>query len=242
MSGGAITGNETEVHGGGVYNNGTFTMSGGEITHNKSEKYGGGVRHASQVSFKMSGTAKITNNTAISDGGGVIVEKGRAITLGGAVEITGNKVGDNRDNNLYLGQETTVQTDSLTGKETIGVTAYDTPTDDSPVTITSDVASAGCFFSDNIHSAVLSVCIGIIISHEKGIGKGKTENGRQKKNRAIERNLAIKSKVKGLGQAFFPKGLRASRGQSHLVAVRRQRNLFACGINDKIVSRLTNKS
>ena len=149
MSGGAITGNETEVHGGGVYNNGTFTMSGGEITHNKSEKYGGGVRHASQVSFKMSGTAKITNNTAISDGGGVIVEKGRAITLGGAVEITGNKVGDNRDNNLYLGQETTVQTDSLTGKETIGVTAYDTPTDDSPVTITSDVASAGCFFSDN---------------------------------------------------------------------------------------------
>ena len=51
-----------------------------------------------------------------------------------------------------------------------------------------------------------------------------------------------KHKVKGLGQAFFPKGLRVSRGQSHLVAVRRQRNLFACGINDKIVSRLTNKS
>ena len=38
-----------------------------------------------------------------------------------------------------------------------------------------------------------------------------------------------KSKVKGLGQAFFPKGLRESRGQSHLVAVRRQRNLFASG-------------
>ena len=36
-------------------------------------------------------------------------------------------------------------------------------------------------------------------------------------------------KVKGLGQAFFPKGLRVSRGQSHLVAVRRQRNPFACG-------------
>ena len=155
MSGGTITGNTaagsaTYASGGGVYNQAdAFTMSGGTITQNKSEKYGGGVRHASQVSFKMSGTAKITNNTAISDGGGVIVEKGRAITLGGAVEITGNKVGDNRDNNLYLGQETTVQTDSLTGKETIGVTAYDTPTDDSPVTITSDVASAGCFFSDN---------------------------------------------------------------------------------------------
>ena len=149
MSGGAIADNETKVYGGGVYNNGAFTMSGGEITHNKSEKYGGGVQHASLESFKMSGTAKITNNTAISGGGGVLVEKGRAITLGGAVEITGNKVGDNRDNNLYLGRETTVQTDSLTGKETIGVTTYNSPTDDSSVTITSDATSAGCFFSDN---------------------------------------------------------------------------------------------
>lgn len=66
MSGGAIADNETKVYGGGVYNNGAFTMSGGEITHNKSEKYGGGVQHASLESFKMSGTAKITNNTAIS--------------------------------------------------------------------------------------------------------------------------------------------------------------------------------
>ena len=149
MSGGTITQNKSQDSGGGVYNNGAFTMSGGEITHNKSEKYGGGVQHASLESFKMSGTAKITNNTAISGGGGVLVEKGRAITLGGAVEITGNKVGDNRDNNLYLGRETAVQTDSLTGKETIGVTTYNSPTDDSSVTITSDATSAGCFFSDN---------------------------------------------------------------------------------------------
>ena len=131
MSGGAIADNETKVYGGGVYNNGAFTMSGGEITHNKSEKYGGGVQHASLESFKMSGTAKITNNTAISGEAVFLVEKGRAITLGGAVEITGNKVGDNRDNNLYLGRETTVQTDSMTGKETIGVTTYNSPTDDS---------------------------------------------------------------------------------------------------------------
>ena len=59
---------------------------------------------------------------------------------------------------------------------------------------------------------------------------------------ANEKISTNKYKAKGLGQAFFPKGLRVSRGQSHLVAVRRQRNLFACGINDKIVSRLTNKS
>ncbi len=35
----------------------------------------------------------------------------------------------------------------------------------------------------------------------------------------IERISTNKSKAKGLGQAFFPKGLRVSRGQSHLVAV-----------------------
>lgn len=150
MSGGAIADNETKEYGGGVCNeDGTFEMSGGEITRNKSEKNGGGVQHASQEPFKMSGTAKITNNTAISNGGGVLVAGGYAITLGGEVEITGNKVGDNRDNNLYLGRKTTVQTNSLTGKETIGVTTYNSPTDDSSVTITSDAASAGCFFSDN---------------------------------------------------------------------------------------------
>ena len=150
MSGGAITDNETKEYGGGVCNeDGTFEMSGGEITRNKSEKNGGGVQHASQEPFKMSGTAKITNNTAISNGGGVLVARGYAITLGGEVEITGNKVGDNRDNNLYLGRDTTVQTDSLTGKETIGVTTYNSPTDDSSVTITSNAASVDCFFSDN---------------------------------------------------------------------------------------------
>ena len=149
MYGGAITDNETEEYGGGVNNFGTFTMSGGVITRNKSEQYAGGVEQASEESFKMSGTAEITNNTANSNGGGVLVAKGHAITLGGAVKITGNKVGDNRDNNLYLGRETTVQTDSLKGEAKIGVTTYYVPTDDSPVTITGDAASADCFFSDN---------------------------------------------------------------------------------------------
>ena len=165
MSGGAIADNETKEYGGGVCNeDGTFEMSGGEITRNKSEKNGGGVQHASQEPFKMSGTAKITNNTAISNGGGVLVARGYAITLGGEVEITGNKVGDNRDNNLYLGRETTVQTeDSLTGKETIGVTAYDTPTDDSPVTITSNPASAENFKSDNSAYEIGTDAIGRVI-------------------------------------------------------------------------------
>ena len=83
--------------------------------------------------------------------------------MGGAVEITGNKVGDNRDNNLYLGRETTVQTDSMTGKETIGVTTYNSPTDDSSVTITSNAASAGCFFSDNSAYEIGTDAAGVVL-------------------------------------------------------------------------------
>ena len=47
--------------------------------------------------------------------------------------------------------------------------------------------------------------------------------------RTNERTRTNKIKVKGLGQAFFPKGLRVSRGQSHLVVLRRGRNLFTNG-------------
>ena len=60
--------------------------------------------------------------------------------------------------------------------------------------------------------------------------------GRDKRtNKNISTN---ESKVKGLGQAFFPKGLRVSRGQSHLVVLAAVvnyvylRNPFASGIND----------
>ena len=48
----------------------------------------------------------------------------------------------------------------------------------------------------------------------------------------------ISTKVKSLGQAFFPKGLRVSRGRSHLVAAAAVvnyvylRNPFADCIND----------
>jgi len=55
---------------------------------------------------------------------------------------------------------------------------------------------------------------------------------RPKGREANEKVSTNKHKAKGLGQAFFPKGLRGSRGQSHLVAVRRQRNPFASGLNN----------
>ena len=54
----------------------------------------------------------------------------------------------------------------------------------------------------------------------------------------MRKSAQISLKVKGLGQAFFPKGLRVSRGQSHLVVLAAVvnyvylRNPFADGLNN----------
>ena len=55
------------------------------------------------------------------------------------------------------------------------------------------------------------------------------EKIKQKVKRPNKKISTNKHKAKGLGQAFFPKGLRESGGQSHLVAARKQRNPFASG-------------
>ena len=44
--------------------------------------------------------------------------------------------------------------------------------------------------------------------------KTSTNKNKAKGKQTKQKVRAIKSKVKGLGQAFFPKGLRVSRGQS----------------------------
>ena len=152
MSGGAaIIDNTSTSSGGGVYNaTGTFNMSGGEIKENKSDTKGGGVYNESNSSAKiiMSGQAEISNNQAASAGGGVFASQDNAITLTGAVKITGNKVG-NTANNLYLSSNTTLQAACLNGSEAIvGVTTETEPTENSPVTITSDDARTQGFRSD----------------------------------------------------------------------------------------------
>lgn len=148
MSGGKITDNESQSYGGGVNNLGTFTMSGGEITGNESKTSGGGVYNVSTGSFKMSDKAVISNNKAASAGGGVFVSSNDATTLSDAVKITENKVG-NTANNLYLSSNTTLQAEYLIGSEAIvGVTTETEPTENSPVTITSDDARTQGFRSD----------------------------------------------------------------------------------------------
>lgn len=75
---GCITGNTAvDENGGGVRNDhATFSMLGGSITNNVATKkdyysgHGGGVYNESNSTFKMAGSAVISNNTA-EDGGGV---------------------------------------------------------------------------------------------------------------------------------------------------------------------------
>ena len=152
MSGGAaIIDNTSTSSGGGVYNaTSTFNMSGGEIKENKSDTKGGGVYNESNSSAKiiMSGQAEISNNQAASAGGGVFVSANDATTLSDAVKITGNTV-RSIDNNLYLSSNTTLQAACLNGSEAIvGVTTETEPTENSPVTITSDDARTQGFRSD----------------------------------------------------------------------------------------------
>ena len=153
MSGGTITQNTSKaLGGGGVYKAaGTFNMSGGAaIIDNTSTTLGGGVYNAPDSSAKiiMSDQAEISNNQAASAGGGVFASQDNAITLSDAVKITENKVG-NTANNLYLSSNTTLQAACLNGSEAIvGVTTETEPTENSPVTITSDDARTQGFRSD----------------------------------------------------------------------------------------------
>ena len=89
MSGGHIFQNKSTDNGGGVYNyGGTFEMSGGEISNNTTTNKGGGV-YNKKGTFTMSDGTTISGNTAMY-GGGVYKESGTFIMSGGT--ITGNEV------------------------------------------------------------------------------------------------------------------------------------------------------
>ena len=142
MKGGVISGNTSEGYGGGVFHyNGIFNMSSGEIKGNKStdSNYGGGGVYIEAGRFEMSG-GKITDNSSKQDGGGVD-QNGGTLTLSGTAIIMENKV-NNNENNLYLEKGKTVSASGLASGAVIGVTSFDDPKEGSPVTITSNAASA----------------------------------------------------------------------------------------------------
>lgn len=147
-------------HGGGaVYNAGTFNMKGGVISGNTSEGYGGGV-YIEAGRFEMSG-GKITDNSSKQDGGGVD-QNGGTLTLSGTAIIMENKV-NNNENNLYLEKGKTVSASGLASGAVIGVTTFDDPKEGSPVTITSNAASAENFKSDNSAYEIGTDAIGRVI-------------------------------------------------------------------------------
>jgi uncharacterized protein (UPF0333 family) len=82
-------------YGGGVYNQGVFTMSGGEISGNKAIT-GGGVSNLG--TFTMSG-GEISGNKAYWSGGGVYNWQGIFNRSGGTV--TGNSARQDNSDNVY---------------------------------------------------------------------------------------------------------------------------------------------
>ena len=99
MKGGTISGNTANKNGGGVYvDKNSFTMEGGTITNNTANAAGGGV-YMYSGSFAMSG-GSITRNGAGSDGKGVYIGGSVSCRLSGGAKIaenTGNGIG-----NLYI--------------------------------------------------------------------------------------------------------------------------------------------
>ena len=163
MKGGVISGNTSEGYGGGVFHyNGIFNMSSGEIKGNKStdSNYGGGGVYIEAGRFEMSG-GKITDNSSKQDGGGVD-QNGGTLTLSGTAIIMENKV-NNNENNLYLEKGKTVSASGLASGAVIGVTSFDDPKEGSPVTITSNAASAENFKSDNSAYEIGTDAIGRVI-------------------------------------------------------------------------------
>jgi hypothetical protein len=84
VTGNTVTGDNV---GGGVWNNGTFIMEGGTISGNNSEMGGGGVFTGGGGTFTMNG-GTISNNTSTNIGGGVYMSGGTFTMQGGT--ISGN--------------------------------------------------------------------------------------------------------------------------------------------------------
>ena len=135
MFGGTITGNE--INGGvSIGQIGTFNMYDGKITGNRAG-YGGGVLNGG--TFNMYG-GEISGNTAINCGGGVYVDSYSTVfKVSGAAKITDNTV-DNAANNVYLPSRKTFTLGSHFTRDTyIGVTTAEKPEGSETVTIASNV-------------------------------------------------------------------------------------------------------
>ncbi len=172
MYGGTISGNQASYMGGGVLNQGDFTMQGGSIggtedSEKNTARIGGGVHISSQWAstagtFTME-AGKIVGNTATENGGGVFVEVKDDGTLTGTFHVSGNVAiagnkSNGKDDNVYLEKSTDEKTlasititSPLTASQKIGVTTAKKPTAGNPIVIATKASNndASHFVSDD---------------------------------------------------------------------------------------------
>ena len=127
MTGGTISGNTAKENGGGVYvDKNSFTMNGGTITNNTANAAGGGVCMYSG-SFTMSG-GSITGNQAGGDGKGVSIGGSVSYKLSGTAKITGNTGNGEGNLSISLGQNAERSITNLTAGAQLDI-FFSRPTD-----------------------------------------------------------------------------------------------------------------
>ncbi len=158
ISGGKIC-NNTAARGGGIYNfESDLDMSGGEISGNYATEFsGGGIANATEsdkTSFTMSG-GEIRGNKAAKSGGGVSVFDGSSgknaikISVKNAALIQDNMLENGRSNNLELLGNVVLTDVQLNGSNQVGISTYDAPKIEKPITIANKTGLMNGLFSDN---------------------------------------------------------------------------------------------
>ncbi len=119
---GELTGSTSEDNyverGGGVCNNGDFTMNGGKICNNTVLFYGAGVYNSIYGTFTMTG-GEISGNTSPVDEGGGVFNANEFIMTGGKISENFAAIGGG----VYMNRDSCVFT--MTGGEISGNSVYD---------------------------------------------------------------------------------------------------------------------
>ncbi|RJF72294.1 hypothetical protein D3875_12780 [Deinococcus cavernae] len=121
---------ETETYGGIIVNNGALTLDSVTVTGGKAD-FGGGIANAKGATLGLTGTTKVTENTAAIQGGGIANK--------GSITITGGSVSGNTS--YYSGAGIVGDIGSTL---TMSSGNIDSNTCTYPVTVATDNSVSGC--------------------------------------------------------------------------------------------------
>ncbi len=164
---GMITGGYA-TYGGGVYNEGTFTLESGAISGNTATKYGGGV-YIDGGTLTMNG-GEISNNTATSYGGGVYYQDGTFIMYDG--KVSNNATNADGGGVCAYAQKNTTAKFYMCGGTISGNTA--TYCQSTTVGATSSACGGGVYVrsANEQGTAEFYMYDGTISNNEAGVGGG----------------------------------------------------------------------